>query len=202
MFETTEKDPAQVRIDNERKRQRDKQNAIFAKQEAELLEEKRKREALVPTLDERWQARVRGVTKLAAKFKRAGEPDKAGKIQASADEMSDALTEYRNLTKELTAKRPNPLADATAKAGAQLRKLLPSCFESAEEAGLWAGNNLPLTEARAAQVKTTDDHLRLGRKRGLAQNRFEQAYSEGVRLGTGSVDSSALRDVEILGTEY
>ena len=204
MFENTDEETRnqQKRIDAERKRQRDKQNAIFAKQEAEAAEEKRKREALIPSPDERMQSKVRGVAKLAAKFKKVGEPDKAAKIQAFADEMAQALAEYRNITKELTAKRPAPLADATVRAGKQLFKVLSACFDSETEARDWANSHLPLTEARRAQVKEADDFVRLGRRRGLAQTKFEQAYSDAVRLGTGSVDDKALREVEILGTEF
>ena len=192
----------QERNDENRRKEREKQSAIFAKEEAERKERQRREQALVPTFDERMAARLRGVTKFAARFKRLEEFEKAKKLEAFAATMTDALTEYRRLTGIMSsAKRPTPLEAATTKAGKALLKALPSCFENEGEAVNWAARFLPLTTARIEQGRSDDGFIKTSRLRSLEQRKFEAAFSEAARLATGNGNDTALRELEMLGME-
>ena len=192
----------QERNDENKRKEREKQSAIFAKEEAERMERQRREQALVPTFDERMAARLRGVTKFAARFKRLEEFEKAKKLDAFAATMSEALGDYRRFTTAMAGKQPAPLLDATTKAGKVLFKTLPGCFENGDEAANWAARFLPLTTARAEQVRCEDVFINTGRQRSLEQRKFEAAFNEAAHLATGNGNDSARRDVELLGMEF
>ncbi len=200
---TDQLNPGQTRVEENRRKSRERQAAENAKQEAELKERQRREAALLPTFDEKMQARLRGITKYASRWNRVGEVARAEKLEVLAGKMTDALAAYRRITAALAVeKQPTPLTDATAKAGKALLKALPGCFDGEAEAVEWAARNLPLTAARAAQNRATDLYVKTANQRTAEQRRFEDVFNEAAHLATGNSNDTALRDVELLGLEF
>lgn len=113
------------------------------------------RHALPTPQGERFEAMLRGTTRAVAKKRRAGDATGADTLQRVADEMADRLGELRTARAAEKAAVKTPQADAVEAAAKELRKALPGCFPSIDDARAFA-KTLPLIEARAAQVREGD----------------------------------------------
>jgi len=177
-----------------------KNSERVAKMEAEQREESLARTAALPTQDERFQTIMLGVTRCAARAKRAGEKVKAEKLTALADQMAGALETFRKAKKAEAEPCAEPLKDAITAAAAELKKALPKCFATLEDAADYAGRYIPLTAARIEQVRENDRRFNLGQTTVKASHAFWDLAEKAARAASGSVCDTAIKELEAAGS--
>lgn len=177
-----------------------KNSERVAKMEAKQREENLARTAALPTQSERFQTITLGATRTAAKMRRQGDAAKADKLQAVADEMATALETFRK-AKSVEAKPvQTPLADAITAAAAELKKALPKSFPALTDAEDFAGRYLALTSARAEQTRANDLHYKAGQAVCIAANAFWDLTEKAARAASGSVNDTAIKELEAAGS--
>ena len=168
--------------------------------EAEAKRERERAAAAVPTQSERFQTITLGVSRLAARAKRVGEKVKAEKLAALADQMAGALETFRKAKKAEAEPCAEPLKDAITAAAAELKKALPKCFATLEDAADYAGRYIPLTAARIEQVRENDRRGNLGKTTAKAASAFWSLAEKAARAASGSVCDTAIKELETAGS--
>lgn len=157
-------------------------NAAAAKQAAKLEAEiKKRREAearKTVSADERRQMICTGLDRVAKRAKRTGD-SKAPQLEKLAADASKALREY---AESAPAQPKDPYADAALKAAKELKKVLPNCFTTLEDAELFAKKMLPLSDARKASIAAADRLRKWGREQHLKKREFWNCVEQACRL--------------------
>ncbi len=177
-----------------------KNSERVAKMEAKQREESLARTAALPTQSERFQTIMLGVTRCAARAKRAGEKVKAEKLNALADQMATALETFRQLKKDSEKQVKTPLADAVGAAAAELVKKLPACFANQADAELFANTRLPLTAARQEQAKADDQQVKRSKAVAKAGSQFWALAEKAAAVVSGINSTDSMKELETAGS--
>ena len=181
------------------KRENEAHNRKADKARAEIERKLERARQAQPTHAERMRGCIDGMKKFSAKTKRdSGDTKKAAKLAALADAAAVALDAYTKHEKKLKAQRPDHLGDAHKAAAAELRKVLPVCFPTENDA-LQFARRLPLIAALDAANKQADAFGKVARQRDAAANDFWAAVRDGGRLAFGGLDDdqNARRFIEL-----
>jgi hypothetical protein len=151
---------------------------------------------------ERNAAIVNGLRKYAGRFDRAGDPATGRKLNEAADSAAACLTEQAECLAAIEADTSDPFGAAVESAAGELRKRLPACFPSDEDAVQFA-RGLPLIEAKRQATHAADRRAALGKRATAAWRRFLDVTAEAAALATGIYEDAtkATRKVAEAGRE-
>lgn len=164
------------------------------KVEQECIARRRAAEARIPDDMQRREFAIEGMRRMARRLEREGDGTRAKNLSQLADEAGSILRDYVAATIELQARRPDPLGDAVERAAAELRKRLPACYPTDEDATA-AARLLPLAEARREAGRLADHY------HGVAKNRAKigAAFWHSVETATRAAGLSDAREFVRLG---
>jgi hypothetical protein len=151
--------------------------AKFEKQ-AEAKAESARRKS--PSDLQRREAALEGLRRHARRAKREGSPA-APQLEALATEAEAVLRSYESATKALSKPLPDPLVDAIKLAAKELRKVLPHCFPTADDADYFA-SHLPIGDARREAERLGGQLRKDSRARTLIGREFWTVIEKATRV--------------------
>ena len=182
-----------------------RQNEESGKRGAALVKEsnakKEAREAALPTPEQRMEFQCAGLTNKLTRMRRSGDGKKAARIEKYATAAATALDDYRKKLGRLKQRsKKSALTEAVEGAVAELRKVLPACFPSDDDARVFARRNLPMLDAVRADMAQADKYAKLDRAAHNAKKTFEDAMSTAAYLIYNDSDiETGIRRLQELG---